>query len=502
MAKPIAQYFIGNGKKTPFYQFLINEKEKRQCSWKKLSEICGVNKLEAYVMANTKGEPNRPPHEKFLKIIHALEYPESSFKVELKVFRGQGENKFPKRSYPKSLKILGEGILQITQKSTHPQKLSVPIIKLMCGNSFYLKHAKTPLKRQKLHQDLIELEPKFKEIELQHQEQRRIGVRPIEKFEEEIIETSLLNYVERNGQFSNERLPHGTYSYVLNELNSMLQKAGIPQRTHSSIAWYINKYWKSSSIKHAFVRGSPITSPDIIEKIFEERIEEIDEIQHKTPKKAYISKVLLEKDIDNHKRELYRNYSHIGHTNLVLFLMEPKNYLEHISKDIELFDIDFNENESDDEIKEYYKEKIELLKTRKEELPDELGVIEFIDSWLRCDIIFTRNGGGFVIVEIKQYAQDKKTFKNGTKACQQLVAYSAVILDNILRHNIANTSTSTYTPIKEYVEGCLVAYDIEKSIMNHLNRSSNKRPIIIPKQIVDDYIIQLHLQKSLEPIIQ
>jgi len=448
-------------------------------------------------MAQTKGEPNRPPHEKFLKIIRALGYSENDFRIEAKIFWGYKGKKHQTKTYQEYLRILGENILEISQRSTRPQKLSVPIIKEACGDSFYQKYAKKYTDRQKIYKHLIELDPKFSIIELQHQEQRRTGIRNLEKFEEEIISTSLLNYWDKYGQPSQKRLPNHTISYVQNEINNERKKKGLPPRTLFSIIWYVNKIWRDYHKPGTYKRGSPISTARLTGQILVERIKEIEEKQRKTTKKSFVSKVLVEKDIDNHKRELFLRYSSEGHANLVLFLTEPENYSEFISKDVELFAVDFNESEVDEILKEKYKEKMELLKTRREELPDESEVIEFIESWLRCDVIFTRKGGGFVIVEVKQSAINRKNgFKNGTKACQQLAAYTAVILDNIFRHNIENIGNSNYNQIKEYVEGCLVAYDMDNSIMNHLNRASNKRPIIIPKKKVEDFITKLHNRRQ------
>jgi len=504
MAKTAAQYFIKNYQNTPFNQFLKKEKEKHGCSWKSLDEICGVNRVYAYVMAMTNGVPNRPPHDKFLKIIHALGYEESDFTINTRISWGRGLKKYPIREYKEHLRILGENILEITQRSTHPQKLSVPIIKEACGDTFYQKYGRRYSDRQKLHQELIKLDPKFSVIELQHQEQHRTGIRNLEKFEEDIIETSLLNYLGKYGQPSHKRLPNNTIPYVLDEINNERKKKGLPPRTHASIVGHINKIWSDYHKRYTHSRGSPAISAGLTDQILVERIEEIVERQRKTPDTTLITDVLFEEDIDNRKRELYRRYSDEGHTKLILFLMEPENYLEFISKDVELFAIDFNESEVDESLKEEYKGKMELLKTRREELPDESEVIEFIDSWLRCDVIFTRKGGGFVVIEVKQSAVNVKNgFKNGTKACQQLAAYTAVILDNILRHNIENINAADYRPIKESVEGILVAYNMDRPIVNHLNRTGNKRPVIIPKQRVDDFVNKLHNRRKIEqmPII-
>lgn len=496
MAKITAPFFTKNNQRIPFPQFLRDEKKSRGCSWKELDKICGV-----------EGEPNRPPHDKFLQIIHALGYSENDFEAvrEISPWRAVA---LSREEYEEKLRILGERILQINQENlergANPQKLSVPIIREVFGESFYHKYAKGFSNKQKLYQDLIAIDSKFSSIEIQHQEQYRTPSHPLEQFEIDSIETSLLNYIEQAGQKFSERLPHKTYQYVLGKLNEELKKRGIPTRTPASLGWHINRIWRDYHKTYTHKRGSPSITTGITDQILVERMEEI--VERQSPDTKLISNVFIEKDEDNRRRDLYRRYSDEGHPNLVVFLMEPDNYSKFISKDVSLFAIDFLEGEVDEVLKEKYKEKMALLKARQEELPDEADVIDFIDSWLRCDMIFRRNGGGFVVVEVKQHAVNRPNgFKNATKACQQLSAYCAVILDNILRHNIYNINATEYRPIKESVEGYLVAHEMETSIVNYLDRAGNRRPIIIPKQDVDAYINELHTsrqgkQTSITPI--
>jgi len=507
MAKITAQFFTKNNQRIPFPQFLRDEKKSRGCSWRELDKICGVNRINSYVMAQTNGEPNRPPHDKFLQIIHALGLFENDFEVvrEISPWRAVA---LSREEYEEKLRMLGDRILWITQdnlkRGTKSQKISAPIIREVFGESFYHKYAIGFTNRQKLHQDLLALDSKYSNIEMQHQEQHRGTARPFEHFEIENIETNFLNFLEQRNWQSPQRLPHGIQQYVLYNLNELLQEKGLPTRTPASINWQIDRMWRNAARRiYTYKRGSPESSAGIVDQIFVELTEEIAERQRRTPYKKLISNVLIEKDIDNRKRDLYRTYSDEGHTNLILFLIEPDNYSEFISKDVSLFAIDFNESEVDEILKEEYKEKMELLKTRREELSDEAEVIEFIDGWLRCDMIFTRKGGGFVVVEVKQSAVNRPNgFKNATKACQQLAAYTAVILDNILRHNVDNINATEYRPIKESVEGYLVAYEMDTSVENHLNRAGNKRPVKIPKQIVDTYITELHRRRQSEqPLI-
>ncbi len=500
MAKITAQFFTKNNQRIPFHQFLQDAKKSRGCSWKELDEICGVNRISSYVMAQTNGEPNRPPHDKFLQIIHALGYSENDFEFSTKI---AGGHRLSKTEYKEQLRMLGERVLQMNQeyleRGENSQKLSVPIIKEVCGDYFYQKYAKGFSSKKKLYHDLIALDPKFSSIELQHQEQQRTSIRNLEAFEKDIIETSLLHYTEQSGQPSPKRLPFYTSQYVQDKLNAERKKKGLPPRTLVSVQWHIHRIWGNYRKPDTHKRGSPISSAGITDQILVEQIEEIVERQRKTPDTKLISNVLIEKDEDNRRRDLYRRYSDEGHTNLVVFLMEPDNYSEYISKDVSLFAIDFPVGEVDEVLRGKYEEKMALLKARQEELPDEADVIDFIDSWLRCDMIFIRNGGGFVVVEVKQHAVNRPNgFKNATKACQQLSAYCAVILDNILRHNIDNINATEYRPIKESVEGYLVAYEMDTSVKNHLNRAGSKRPVIIPKQIVDTYITELHSRRQIE----
>src|SRR4030042_2209829 len=236
--------FIKNNQDIPFHQFLRNEKENRGCTWKRLDKICGVNGLQTYTNANTKGAPNRPPHDKFLKIIYSLGYIENDFKYDAGLSRRHSWERHAKIDYQDNLRILGDGILSITEDSTKPQKLSSNIIKEFCGDSFYQKYAKRYSDRQNLHQQLITLDPKFSVIELQHQEQHRTGIRNLKEFEKDIIETSLLDYIEQTGPRLSERLPYKTYQYVRDKLNKELKKRGLPPRTHYSVVWHTDRIWR------------------------------------------------------------------------------------------------------------------------------------------------------------------------------------------------------------------------------------------------------------------
>ena len=124
MAKITAQFFIKNNQRIPFSQFLRDEKKSRGCSWKELDKICGVNRINSYVLAETKSEPNRPPHDKFLQMIQALGYSENDFEVKIEISSKQRAPVLSKEEYEK--KIANAGRAYITDNARQFKKRHEP----------------------------------------------------------------------------------------------------------------------------------------------------------------------------------------------------------------------------------------------------------------------------------------------------------------------------------------------------------------------------------------
>ena len=490
-------FFIKNNEQVPFSQFLKNEKMSRGITWREMDKLCGTNRMNAYVLPSKNRAPNNPTKKAFERIVKSLGYSLQDFQYESLIIR---HNHIKRNNIEDDLRYIGDKLLQLNKENLgrgkRPQKFSTPAIKKFLGERFYQIHGKGFVNTKKLYEQLKSLDSKYSSIELQHQVQpKRIHTRYLDDSEKDFIETSILKHINLKGLTNFGRLPSGTFTEIAKELNEFLLDSEKSPRTDKSVQYHIDKIWRNKKKMIKLKSGSPLSTEEKTKQLLEEKLEEIQEDTKSKPELNELSSAV----IDNEQRLLRKRrsfeYAPIGHVNMIMFLMNPDNYTRFISRDIILFDVDFPFGEVDEKLFSVYKEELANLKLQSKKYPDDADVINFVDSWLRCDMIFRKQGGGFVVIEVKQCAIDKPNgFKNATKACQQLSAYTAVILDNILRHNLDNASKPNYKVVKESVEGYLVAYEMEKSIENHLNRAGNKRPVIIPKEIVNDYINKLQIQ--------
>jgi hypothetical protein len=494
-------YFLQkSGNKITFREFLIREKISGRYSAKALSAKCGVNNIDPYWRIRKDGTYPTPSYKTFVIIVRNLGYTEDDFEFDrYALVRGKPRSELSKETasldYSEQLQILGDRILEITsrnlKKRRRPQKLSTTIIRDKLGNVFAREHASGPEQLAILHQDLVSSDPRFAEIEFGYMRQQKVRARRLERFEIDCINETVVGYVGEHGMDHNH-FPSGIMQRVENTLNLLLAEKDLPPRSYQAVVYHVNKIWNPKERTRKFNWGSPPESANIADQIIMEQTERFMESDFQSNHDKKVREAIAKPDIGHVRRDNFRKFSTVGHTNLIAFLMEPDNYHDFISHDAELFEIDFPESVVDEALREKYTKVMLQIKERQDDFPDGLDVIDFVDSWLRCDMIFKKKSGGFIVVEVKQYAINRPNgFQNATKACQQLAAYAAVILDNILRFNNDIINGGEYTPIKESVEGCLAAYEMEASVTKHLNRAGNKRPVIVPKAIVDTYISKI-----------
>ncbi len=486
-------YFVRDGQRLPFSAFLIREKQARKLTWKALGELCETPRISAYFYGMSDGLPNNPPHDKLRHIIHSLRYSEDDFEISGTLGRTEPLNP---EEYTKLLRRLGDVILEQNRKNQasgrRPQKLSTSAVRHFVGDRFYHWYGHSYESMQKLHADLQILDPKYKGIELQHIEMSaRAAPRRLQKFEEDIIETSLLEYLSTTGATPSDRLPKGTLIFVADALNKELEARRLPTRSVSSLSYHANRVWKNQTKRITLSRGSPTGSRERSTQQLDSEIDKLEEAISTEPELQNLAESIVDTDNTQKNRSNFYRYASVGHNNLVLFLMDLDNYKEHLGQELSLFAVDFPTSDVAEDLLTEFKERISLLEAESKEYPDEVEVVDFVAGWLRCDMIFRKRGGGFVVVEVKQYAIDKPDgFKNGTKACQQLSGYCAILLDNIIRHNLDNIAQPDYSPLKESVEGYLVAYEIDRYFLKHLNRAGNRRPIVVSKEEVNAYLVQ------------
>lgn len=81
-------FFIRDGKRIPFSEFLNEEKQKRCLRWRQMDELCDVHKVYAYVWRHSNGKPNSPTKSNFKKIISALGFSMNDFDIRGRLYKG------------------------------------------------------------------------------------------------------------------------------------------------------------------------------------------------------------------------------------------------------------------------------------------------------------------------------------------------------------------------------------------------------------------------------
>lgn len=270
------------------------------------------------------------------------------------------------------------------------------------------------------------------------------------------------------------------------ELNAQiarrLQEIG-SGRTNSSIRYH-SVTWRTgqSQYYHEIPRKTiHVNHSDSLKREIEGRVDELTETHGKT------LEGLVEHDRGGRKRDTYLRKAARGHQELLVYMLDPKNYQEIIGPDAELLTVDFDEESTDPDLYEKYKRQIEGLHPSEQ---DE-EVVRFVDGNMRCDIVVRRRESGvYDVSEIKQFATNKINKdgtpgdQNATRASQQITRYQAVLLDNIRR---LNRALSKDKKIPEEVIARLVAYEIDYWLQGHL-QETGRRVAVVPRQNVTDYL--------------
>ena len=110
------KYQLVNGEdRIPFSDFLKAEKERRNLTWVEMGELCGVNRIEAYVLNASGGTPNNPKIEAFYKIIDALGREEDDFEINESVRSVQAGSD----EYWEVVRHIGDSILEKNEELLH-----------------------------------------------------------------------------------------------------------------------------------------------------------------------------------------------------------------------------------------------------------------------------------------------------------------------------------------------------------------------------------------------
>ena len=458
-------------------------------------------------------------------------------------------------NYITKLREIGDYILNVNQQlggNGRMQKISTSVLN-KTGNISLVENGGDPEERYKLriklHKDLINLDSKYSKIEIHPYNVNRKKSKtylkhlPLRRLEDpttgriladeiDIIDSLLGEYLEKNssdmilkyGENAGEKrqyVPGKIKEKIIRDIYTIFEE----NRSELTLKQWIGQRFKDGIPK---IRGSPIYNgketedledrssdppedPQIItcffptdglEGIIMDKLDDIEPDEDGTFK-----------DITTKTRMSREEYFRIisrGHSELVLYLIDPDNYKELLGEEYTLVSADFgmddlnnikkglgidNDEDLNDKIDDLIEklEKNELLSNDEEE-----EAITLVDNWLRCDLIYKSNDpikGGFLVLEAKQNAYNKKSllgngiYEGARKTRQQLDAYMAVILGNIKHYNHMTAKGKNLK--KEKVEGIAIAYQMDPDLMTSLNCQSNTSAITIEKDIVKEYISKI-----------
>lgn len=349
-------------------------------------------------------------------------------------------------------------------------------VKAVAGKGFYSAYAKGPENMNRLVDQIRELDPeKFGHLRYVPIPRKKSAHTHLSDKEEAIIEDVLLELTDENNE-----LPKGAFK----EVHRRLKEAGF-DRSYSSTHYHARTIWDGQYPYYDGIMPNRLLNPNGngVRKLLASRLDQVEE-----EKPGDLEKI-VGTDEGKKKRTQFMKYAPRGHQALVAYMMDPENYKRLLGNNVKLESVDFNEENTDPELYRAFRERVEGLRGRLEEGEEE--VTDFIDNWLRADMTFRRNSGEWMVVEVKQNAVNKPTFRNADKARQQIASYSAVLLDNVKMRNLKILNGQEEGELfKEDVEGALVAYTIELDLQKHLSLRPGRRAIEVPKQEVLEYIKQ------------
>jgi hypothetical protein len=480
-------FHVDEGVREEFSVWLSRKKEESGLTWEELSDACRVNRLTAYAYNNSDGHPNDPPDEKLSKIARYFETDIEEFHLDSSRRSGTYVPDHGSDEYLEALQVLGDRISDLNERhqidGTRPQKLSTTVIRHTLGDNFYSRYANTRTKRAALLQELHA--HGYTDIELSNQKQNRQSTRKLSSFEQRTIQQVVDEVRESSGEDSLN------IAECVRRAHERLLEAlpdGRTPRTPHSVRYHIEKYLGIEK-QILLDRGSPISQgEDILRQLLEEGI---DRVEQEPGAKIFddTDLPLTDPDPGKQRRNTYLRFASFGHQALIAYLLNPDHYREIFGEKTTLVKVDFSESDTPADL--YEKFANDAANTTA---PPQQDIIEFVDGWLRCDMIFYSEHTGFIVVEVKQRARNTEQFANATKARQQVASYTSVLRDNIQFRNIHSQSDA----IDVRVSGALCAFQIEDPLSQYLI-ASGSRAVEVPREVVMEYVAAEFSERKNKP---
>ncbi len=259
------------------------------------------------------------------------------------------------------------------------------------------------------------------------------------------------------------------------EMQSALSKEGF-HRTINALRVYVNdlKYPDSKRVKR--IRKKDSIKRKTRQHLTEIINSELDNLPEDTETDTLIGSSKSKKS--RIRRKKWIKEVPIGHQKLLIYMTDPENYKRLFEEEgIKLVKADFRRKDckSEENIKLYQRFHKQIKSLEQHTLEDD-EMINFADGWMRCDLIYRRTNGEYVVLEVKQNAVNKnvikkekgkkiaKHYRNADRTYEQIVGYIAGLGARIERHNTKHKKEPGFVRIPRHVDGYVAAYEIQDDL--------------------------------------
>ncbi len=358
----------------------------------------------------------------------------------------------------------------------HFDNVRTPLIRAVGGESFYNLFCKGRENMFKLLEKIRDLDSeRYGHLYYEPFNKKKSDKNHhLEENERDIITETLLELDEKH-PLDSGRMPTGSRLEVCKRLKS----AGY-NRSDDSTYYHMRAIWNGQypcSDGHI-----PLRMRRTSKKLGITIDNKINDLEKSEP--TIISSISGDKKERKKRRFNLKRNVPLGHQKLIAYMMDPENYQVFFGEGSNLIAVDFRETDTDSKLYEAFKKKLDCI----EDAVEDQELIEFVDGWLRCDMIFKRANGVYAIAEIKQNAIDTKQYSNAQKALQQIGAYTGAAEEVVRLIDFNNKNNPEHQVLKNPVEGYLVAYTIQPDLLLYLTMTEARGAFVLERTKVDQYI--------------
>ena len=373
------------------------------------------------------------------------------------------------------------------------------------GRTFYSKFGKGRENMERIARLIRKVDSKYNKIVYEPYERAPRNLKILGEDEKQIIENALIELMAENEDA--KRVPRA----IVQEVQKRLTKLGY-ERSEGSVDYQVNKVWQGEYIDYSAYMPKKIFHTHRADKLEQHIHSAIQELEEK--EEPDLHELIDYKTERIKKRDFLKGKLPPGHQKLLAYLIDRENYTRLLGEDVELIAADLRKEDTDEELFKAFEERLKNLEGR---LNDDEA--DFVDGWARCDLIYKRKNGTYVIVEIKQRALNRKPTpkiphrkvyinedgkqvtedikdveietprnQNATHSLQQIGGYQGGLLIGIRKRDSDNKNNPDHVARKTPIESNLVAYQIQSDFFDYLRNAEGFGASVVSKQEVDEYI--------------